>query len=96
MEDMMVMMLQSSIITTEIDGGIIRVPALITENQVEDLVWVELEAPAVVVVRVEGTQPEADPGEEVVQEEEVAQVVAVDLVVDGLVVADNPSEKYLN
>ena len=34
----MVMMLQSSIITTEIDGGIIRVPALITENQVEDLV----------------------------------------------------------
>ena len=96
MEDMMVMMLQSSIITTEIDGGIIRVPALITENQVEDLVWVELEAPAVVVVQVEGTQPEADPGEEVVQEEEVAQVVAVDLVVDGLVVADNPSEKYLN
>ena len=49
-----------------------------------------------VVVQVEGTQPEADPGEEVVQEEEVAQVVAVDLAVDGLVVADNPSEKYLN
>ncbi len=45
---------------------------------------------------MEGTQPEADPEEEVVLAEEVAQVVAVDLAVDGLVVADNPSEKYLN
>ena len=49
-----------------------------------------------VVVQVEGTQPEANPGEEVVQEEEVAQVVAADLAVVGLVVADNPSEKYLS
>ena len=45
---------------------------------------------------MEGTQPEAYPVEEVVPVEEVAQVVAVDLAVDGLVVADNPSEKYLN
>jgi hypothetical protein len=45
---------------------------------------------------VEGTQPEADPEAEVVLVEEVAQVVAVDLAVDGLVVADNPSDKYLN
>tara|TARA_X000001036_G_scaffold134131_1_gene126876 strand:- start:499 stop:609 length:111 start_codon:yes stop_codon:yes gene_type:complete len=36
MEDMMAMMSQSSIITTEIDGGIMRVPAFITENQVEE------------------------------------------------------------
>ncbi len=48
------------------------------------------------VAQVEGTQPEADPEEGVVLVEEVAQVVAVDLAVDGLVVADNPSEKYLN
>ena len=73
-----------------------RVPAFITENQVEKWVRDELEAPAVVVAQVEGTQPEADPEEEVVLAEEVAQVVAVDLAVDGLVVADNPSEKYLN
>ena len=73
-----------------------RVPAFITENQVEEWVRDELEAPAVVVVQVEGTQPEADPEAEVVLVEEVAQVVAVDLAVDGLVVADNPSDKYLN
>tara|TARA_X000001036_G_scaffold134131_1_gene126875 strand:- start:319 stop:456 length:138 start_codon:yes stop_codon:yes gene_type:complete len=45
---------------------------------------------------VEGTQPEVDPEEEAVLVEEVAQVVAVDLAVDGLVVADNTGEKYLN
>ena len=49
-----------------------------------------------VVVRVVGTQPEVDLEGEVILVEEVAQVVAADLAVVGLVVADNPSEKYLS
>ena len=43
-----------------------------------------------------GVGAEVVPEEEVVLVEEVAQVVAADLAVGGLVVADNPSEKYLN
>ena len=101
MVDMMEMMLQSSTITTEIDGGTMRVPAFITENQAEGRVRPEGEVPAVVVVRVVDTQPEDAPEEETVQVAEVAQavVVALEVVVlaaVALVDADDPSEIYLS
>ena len=101
MVDMMVMMLQSSTITTEIDGGTMRGPAFITENQAEGWVRPEGEVPAVVVVRVVDTQPEDAPEEETVQVAEVAQavVVALEVVVlaaVALVDADDPSGIYLS
>ena len=96
MVDMMVMMLQSSTITTEIDGDTMRVPAFITENQAEGLVRAEGEAPAVVVVQVVDTQLEVVPEEEAVQVAEVAQAVVVVLAAVALVDADDPSEIYLS
>ena len=92
----MVMMLQSSTITTEIDGDTMRVPAFITENQAEGLVRAEGEAPAVVVVQVAAIQPEGAPEEEAVLVGEVAQVVVVAPAAVALVVADDPSGIYLS
>ena len=101
MVDMMEMMLQSSTITTEIDGGTITGLEFIIGSQEGELVRPEGEDPAVVVVRVVDIHPEDAPEEETVQVAEVAQavVVALEVVVlaaVALVDADDPSEIYLS
>lgn len=72
----------SSIITMEIDGGTMRGPVSIIENQVEDSVRDAPEHLAGGVAQAAGTQPGAAPEEEVVPAEGVAQAVAEDRVAE--------------
>ena len=68
----------SSIITMEIDGGTMRDPASIIENQVEDSVRDAPEHLAGGVAQAAGTQPGVAPEEEVVPAGGVAQAAAED------------------
>ena len=80
MADMMVMTLQSSTITTEIDGGTIMGPEFIIAGQVGESDQPGPEAPAAEAGRVVDTQPGADPGGEAAQAEGAGQAVVVDPV----------------
>ena len=72
----------SSIITMEIDGGTMRDPASIIENQVEDSVRDAPEHLAGGVAQAAGTQPGAAPEEEVVPAGGVDQAAAEDRVAE--------------
>ena len=80
MADMMVMTLQSSTITTEIDGGTIMGPEFIIAGQVGESDQPGPEAPVVEAGRVVDTQPGVDPEGEAVQVEGADQAVAADPV----------------
>ena len=80
MADMMVMTLQSSTITTEIDGGTIMGPEFIIAGQVGESDQPGPEAPVAEAGRVVDTQPGADPGGEAAQAEGAGQAVVVDPV----------------
>ena len=83
----------SSIITMEIDGGTMRDPASIIENQVEDSVRDAPEHLAGGVAQAAGTQPGAAPEEEVVPAGGVAQAAAEDRVAEDRVAEDRVAEE---